>query len=509
MAIQLVWLKRDLRLDDHEPFVRAAAAGPVLALYVFEPELLAADESDRGQWGFVLDSLRELDADLRARGARLVVRRGALPDVFAALQQDLAAAGGIAHVHAHEETGSAVTFARDRRVAAFWRERGVPFTEHAQTGVIRRLRSRDGWSRKWEQRMRRPRLEAPAQIVDATRLVPGFDPGALPTLDGLDLPPTTIVDRQPGGSAAAHDLLRTFLHERGEDYRRAMSSPLTGRDACSRLSPHLAHGTISLRTVFQNVQQRAAELRALPAAARGTWLQALQSFGGRLRWHCHFVQKLEDEPALEFDNLHRGYDGLREGDFDAERFAAWAEGRTGHPMVDACMRSLRHTGWLNFRMRAMLVSFAAYHLWQHWRPVGLHLARCFVDFEPGIHWSQVQMQSGTTGINAVRIYSPQKQLRDQDPDGTFVRRWLPELQHVPLVHLAEPHRMTAAEQAAARCRIGVDYPAPIVDAKTAVADAKARIFAVRRSAAARRENQRVYAQHGSRKRPRRRAKQAP
>jgi deoxyribodipyrimidine photo-lyase len=192
------------------------------------------------------------------------------------------------------------------------------------------------------------------------------------------------------------------------------------------------------------------------------------------------MQKLEDEPEIELRNFARTADGLRPGDEgvpmsdrDRERLAAWCEGRTGYPMVDACMRSLRTTGWLNFRMRAMLVSFAAYHLWLHWREPGLWLARQFLDFEPGIHWSQMQMQSGTTGINTLRMYSPAKQLRDHDPHGQFLRRWVPEW--------------------------GSDaYPAPVVEERAALTAAKERLFGLRRSDAARAEADVIQQRHGSR-----------
>ena len=503
--VHVVWFKRDLRVTDHEALRAACDEGPVLALYVFEPELLEAPEADRGHFGFVLESLSALDQSLRAHGARLTVRRGRMPDILSELQRDLAPFGGIAQVYAHQECGNHRTFARDRRVQAWLAERGIGLREFYQDGVVRRLPSRDGWSGRWQRRMKRDVLSAPTSIQGVDPAGASFDHGTLPNLDDLGLPETTVREefRQRGGEGRARETLRTFLYERGASYQRAMSSPLEGWNACSRLSPYFAVGAISLKTVHHELSARQAELRGMTKEERGTWGAATRSFAGRLRWHCHFMQKLEDEPELEFRNLNRAFDGLREDGFDQTRYDAWREGRTGYPMVDACMRCLAATGWLNFRMRAMLVSFAAYHLWLHWRPVGVHLATKFVDFEPGIHWSQTQMQSGVTGINTVRIYSPTKQLQDQDPDGVFVKRWVPELAGVPDQLLAEPFRMTRAEQAAAGCVIDGDYPAPIVDHKEAVQAAKDRIYAARRTDEAKAEAKRVYQQHGSRRKPRR------
>jgi len=336
-------------------------------------------------------------------------------------------------------------------------------------------------------------MDAP-QLELASRLQPAapLDQPPLPTLAelGLASPGRTL---QPAGERAAHATLRSFLDGRGHDYRRALSSPLSAAEGCSRLSPHLAFGTVSMRTVHQ-----ATEAAIAGSADRGM-AYALRGFAGRLRWHCHFMQKLEDEPAIEFRNFARACDGLREDSFDDTRFAAWCAGRTGYPMVDACMRSLLATGWLNFRMRAMLVSFASYHLWLHWRPTGLFLARQFLDFEPGIHWSQMQMQSGTTGINTLRIYSPTKQALDQDPQGAFIRRWVPELARVPLPWLARPWLMDAATQQAAGCRIGPDYPAPIVNEKQALQAARERLFGLRATPQARAEADAVQARHGSRR----------
>ncbi|MFN7290623.1 MAG: FAD-binding domain-containing protein, partial [Pirellula sp.] len=306
---------------------------------------------------------------------------------------------------------------------------------------------------------------------------------------------------QSGGSANGWASLDSFLHRRGRNYRSDMSSPILAESGCSRISPYLAFGCLSIREVYQQSESRAKNLRSdqtLDAKDRADWGRSLSSFKSRLAWHCHFIQKLEDEPQIEFQNINRAYDGLRESEFNESYFEAWCKGETGYPMIDACMRSLHQTGWINFRMRAMLASFAAYHLWLHWERPAKFLATQFLDYEPGIHYSQFQMQSGVTGINTIRIYSPQKQLLDQDPDGVFVKRFIPELTEVPLKHLAQPHLMTSMEQMLFSCRIGADYPAPIVDHKAAYNSAKERIHNHKNAPHVRQASAQVYRKHGSR-----------
>jgi deoxyribodipyrimidine photo-lyase len=254
-----------------------------------------------------------------------------------------------------------------------------------------------------------------------------------------------------------------------------------------------------MREVAQAAWARMNELRNAPRREGDVSPAAIRAFVGRLHWHCHFMQKLEDQPSLELENQHRAYDGLREGTFDRHRYDAWAAGETGFPFVDACMRALASGGWINFRMRAMLASFSAYHLWLHWREPALHLARLFVDYEPGIHYPQMQMQSGTTGINTARIYNPVKQSKDHDPDGRFIRRFVPELGRLPDQFVHEPWTMPETLQRDVGCKIGRDYPPPLVDHVAAARAARERIYAVRRGAAYRAEADAIQQRHGSRK----------
>jgi len=469
----LVWFKRDLRVHDHPALAHAARLGrPVACLYIVEPGLWAQADASARQWAFVRESLQDLDAAL---GGRLILRTGTAVDALERLRIEL----GVTRMISHEETGNLWSFARDRALAEWARGQGVRWEELPQSGVVRRLDTRDRWARARDGFMAQPQLPAP----DLEPVTAPSD--ALPEAADLGLAPDGLTDLQPGGRDHALSLLGSFLTERGQDYRKAMSTPLEGATACSRLSPHLAHGTLSVRETMQATAARQREVRG----TRDGWVGSLKSFQSRLAWRDHFMQKLEDAPSIETRCLHPAYEGLR-GDDPALR-AAWEKGETGVPFIDACMRSLIATGWLNFRMRSMLMAFASYHLWLDWRATGPHLARMFTDYEPGIHWSQVQMQSNTTGINTPRIYNPIKQGHDQDPGGIFTRRWLPELAAVPDAHLQEPWTWEGAGRLA--------YPAPIVDVPAAARHAREAIFGLRRSEGFRGAADRIVEKHASRK----------
>ena len=482
----VVWFKRDLRVVDHPPLAVAAARGPVVPLYVVEPDLWAEPDASHRHYQFVSACASELADGLAARGATLLVRVGAVTAVLS----DLHRCVGFTDLWSHEETGNAWTFARDRAVAAWCRDNGVTWHEMPQTGVVRRLKSRDGWAKRWDRLMAQPVSAPPAGLT----AVDGLSTDSMPDARDLGLVFDGCTEPQRGGRIAGLQTLKTFLTIRGRDYRRAMSSPLDGATRCSRLSPYLAAGALSVREVTQVAWQKQLSLRGDRGEEARAWRASLVSFSGRLHWHCHFMQKLESEPEIEKRELHPAARSLRPRPANAALITAWAKGETGFPFADACMRSLIATGWLNFRMRAMMVSFASYNLWLPWQETGLHLARMFTDYEPGIHWPQMQMQSGTTGINTIRVYNPVKQGYDQDPTGAFTRRWLPELAAVPDAFLQEPWSWERASDI-----LGKTYPERIVDLAASTALAKERIYGVRKVDTFHQVANAIQDKHGSRK----------
>ena len=489
MTYRVVWFKRDLRLHDHAALVHAASQGPVLCLYIVEPDLWAQPDAALQHFEFVRESLAELHQSLQALGGGLQVHTGPAVQVLAALHQQ----APFAELVSHMETGNDFTYARDLAVANWCREQGVGWTEWAQFGVVRRLKNRNTWQGRWETHMAEPQAALPALQFFAAPPSPALaELATLAAPEGLQHNPA---QRQRGGRTEALNTLHSFLNARALGYRGGISSPLSSPDACSRLSAYLTWGCISLREVVQSTR---ATLDALPPQA-SRHRAGLVGFMSRLYWHCHFIQKLESEPEIEWRNMHRGYDGLREDDWNPAHFEALTSARTGWPMVDACVVMLRETGWLNFRMRAMLVSVAAYPLWLHWRTVGQWLATQFLDYEPGIHWSQLQMQSGTTGINTTRVYNPVKQAQDHDPKGIFVRRWLPHMRRVPDTWLFEPWLMPPEVQRHCGLTVGQEIPQPVVDLAQATRIAKAALHARRAQPDVKAGKKAVVEQHASRR----------
>ena len=458
-SINIVWFKRDLRIKDHAPLSEAVKNGSVIPIYIIEPKLWKLPDSSRRHWHFIHDCLLNLQIELSKLGAPLIIRIGEATEVLERLYREI----GSFTLWSHEETGNGWTYKRDIDVALWCRAHNIAWHEKPSNGVIRRLKSRDGWAKLRNERMAQPIIEAPAAINPFACLISSNN---IPQKDDPMFGSMDIGSVQVGGRKEAIKTLDSFLKDRGRSYMKTISKPGISARHCSRLSAHISFGTLSVKEVEQATKVKMASLEVENDSDAAFFHRNLSAFLSRLAWHCHFIQKLEQQPDIEFKCIHSAFEGMREPYFRQDFFEAWKTGNTGYPLIDACMRSLHANGWITFRMRAMLVSFASYDLWLDWRETSPFLAQLFTDYEPGIHYSQFQMQSGVTGMNAVRRYNPIKQSLDQDPQGKFIRRYVPELVDVKDDFIHEPWLMDKPPS---------NYPTPIIDHKSAIKYARSEL----------------------------------
>ncbi len=477
--INVVWLKKDLRLQDHEPFMRAEQDPlPYLIVYIFEPTLMAHPDCSTRHLQFVYCSLREMQMHLSPYNLKINLFQAEALDAFKSIHDQYE----IAHVFSHQESGIRHSWERDKKMAQWFKDQGIIWKESQRDGILRGIKNRDDWDKQWYSNINLPTIKNEFAVADSIlQLNHSFELEASLLKDLSEYPSQF----QPAGEMHAWKYLKSFTADRGKNYHRHISKPTESRTSCGRISPYLSWGNISIKQAVHHIK------------LHPNYEQNKRAFNGiltRLKWHCHFIQKFEVECEYETDCINRGYE-LLERDQNPEFLKAWKTGKTGYPLVDACMRCVIETGWINFRMRAMLVSFLCHHLDQDWRDGAYFLARQFLDYEPGIHYPQFQMQAGTTGINTVRMYNPIKQSMDHDPEGHFIRKWVQELEDIPTEFIHEPFKMTSMEQNLYGLVLDRDYPLPIVDLTESGKKARAKIWGHRKHPTVKEENQRILATH--------------
>ncbi len=452
MSAALVWFRRDLRTHDHAALHHALKTQrQVYCAFVFDTTILAPLPRRDRRVEFILRSVEEVDAALRAMGGALIVRHG---DPVVEIPR-LAAELGVNAVYVNRDYAPA-TIAQDAEVrrrlanadlhdfkdqvifdrAELMTQGGTPFSVFTP------------YQNAWLKKLSAADLQAWPVEEYAANLAAPRNADRLPTLQQLGFEATDLAAlKLPTGMRGAQTLFRDFT-ERIDDYAVARDFPAA--KGCSYLSPHLRFGTISIR-------QLAAYAQAQSSRGAATWLSELiwRDFYHAVLWHHPRVASRCFKPAC---------DALR-WDSAPELFAAWCAGRTGYPLVDAAMRQLDASGWMHNRLRMVTASFLAKDLGLDWRQGEAWFAAKLLDFDLAANNGGWQW-AASTGCDAqpwFRIFNPVTQSEKFDAEGRFIRRYVPELAAVPQKYIHAPWKMSAAEQAACGVRIGQDYPAPVID----------------------------------------------
>jgi deoxyribodipyrimidine photo-lyase len=461
MRTLIHWFRRDLRLDDNTALIAALQqADTVVPVFVLDPAILARPDTGRSRLAFLVACLGALDERLRQYGSHLVIRRGVPAVELTRLVREVAASG-----LTFNRDSEPYARQRDATVRQALTESGCSVLDYSDQGLNdpTSVLKADGQPYTVFTPYRRRALEAlpSAAAIDAVPYLHRLASAAtLPASQPLPEPPRLGHRQLPEASeAAALARLKRFSGETIGRYSVDRHRPAV--DGTARLSPYLKFGVLSVRRCLQLARQ--AGVTAETAEARAgvdTWIN-------QLIWRDFYAQILFHFPRVEATTFRPGLTSLAWSD-NAEHLAAWQAGRTGYPLVDAGMRQLATEAWLHNRLRLVVASFLCKDLLVNWQAGERHFMACLLDGDLAANnggWQWVA-STGTDALPYFRIFNPTSQSQRFDPDGIYIRRYVPELAAVPAAYLHAPATMPLVIQRQVGCRIGVDYPAPIVDHAT-------------------------------------------
>ncbi len=427
--IQIIWFKKNLRISDNEIFHLLNPNIPTLGWFLFEPSIIWLPDYSLFHKKFTLDSLKDLGKNLSFYNIPLLIEEKEWIESLENLEKHYE----IVHIFSHEETWNLATFQRDIALEKYLKSQKIPFIQVTTNGIVRRLKQRNNWSKIWNERMKQD-LFHPQKICSFWENNFAFSSQELIQKITQE---TQHLSIQIGWEIQAHKILKDFLDKRVKNYSYHIGIPHLSQNSCSRLSPYITYWNISIKYIVHKCAEKIEILKENPTQENKNHIKQISFFLSRLHWQSHFIQKLESQYDIEFKNLFSAYDTIRNEQND-EIIENFFQGKTWIPFIDACMKCLKNTGWINFRSRAMIVSYICNTMMQPWQAIAPKLAQLFVDYEPGIHYSQIQMQAGTTWINTIRIYNPIKQSKEKDEMWVFIKKWIPELRHLSPEHIHTP-----------------------------------------------------------------------
>lgn len=433
-----VWHRDDLRTRDNKALSIASSEDSLVSpFFTFDPNFYESTLVSEGRIEFLHESLEELNQKYSEMDSSMTYFHGNPKNVIDHLiSEDI-----LDKIYYNATVTAGHARDRDREISKM--DSVNVFYDDA---IVREGNSRDGWRDQAESYFNKSIIKEPKDLKS-------FDIDSEVTIESINNKYSISSDmnrRHQGGCITAMDRLDTFVSNIS-DYIGGISPPYQAEKRTSQLSPYIKFGCISPRQCYKYARKNASDGRAE------------QMFISRLFWNRHFTQKLQDNPKLREKAVNPVFRGMNRSTHDEQYHKKWTEGLTGYPMVDASMRALSQTGWMNFRMRAMCSSFYTYILRCWWKKGADWFYKKLIDADPAINYAQWQMQSGLVGVHPLRIYNPRKQVRENDSKGEYINKYVPELRDLPSKYLDRPEKTPLSVQEDVDVIIGEDYPYPVVE----------------------------------------------